>query len=412
MILKSKIKSMFSDDLLKLIANICDTRFFDSNQKKMKLLQQLLVSNNIQFEVLGGATNRIALLIDTYAVKFAMDEEGYRDNFMEYSLSAETQPYTTKSYETNGYILVAECVKTMTLEEFNVRRADIKAVLNTLGADYLLGDVGLVKRNFTNWGVRDNGSVVILDYAYMHRATEGLFTCDTCGDGFLTYSEDFTKLICSNKSVCGRSYTYDDRKRTQGVKVDIDMIDENKSASIIMGEGISEKEITNTAGDLMMDDDIVIINNESDVLNIRKELFDMAVYLNNGEISDFDDLVEQALLRGTTKNHKPITQEVEIPKDIVPRMAVSSDCEVTVAFDDKGVPYIVEDNATGSDSAEDSSRPELSFDELVDFTKMVKSGTIFPTTRDDKHESSPDDDSISDLIDKLLEKKKGEDHNG
>ena len=75
---------MFSPDLLKLIASIADTRQIDSNQRKMKMLQQLLVTHGIQFEVLGGATNRIALLIDTYAVKFAMDQEGYHDNFMEY----------------------------------------------------------------------------------------------------------------------------------------------------------------------------------------------------------------------------------------------------------------------------------------------------------------------------------------
>ena len=402
MILKSKIKQMFEPELLKLIACITDTRLIDSNQKKMKLLQQLLVSYGVQFEVLGGATNRIALLIDTYAVKFAMDQEGYHDNFMEYSLSAELQPYVTKTYETNGYILIAECVKTMTLEEFNFRRSDIKNVLHTVAQEYLLGDVGLVKRNFTNWGIRDNGSVCILDYAYMHRATEGLFTCEQCGDGFLSYSEDFTKLICSNKSVCGKSYTYDDRKRIQGTQVDIDMIEENKNASIVMGKGVTEKKLTTSVGDILLDPDVRIIETPDDVDKIREEVYKKMVNV-NGEntIEAFDELVD-AITHGTLCTHDPITQEIAIPKEFVPKIAVSSSCTVEVQFDEYGMPYIVN---TPEEEPEEENK-QLSFDDMIDLVKLASNGAM------PKQSSSPKKIENEDDFDSLIDMMKGANING
>lgn len=405
MIIKSKIKEIFSPELLKLIASICDTRLIDSNQRKMKILQQLLVSYDVQFEVLGGATNRIALLIDTYAVKFAMDQEGYHDNFMEYSLSAELQPYVTKTYETNGYILIAECVKTMTLEEFNFRRSDIKNVLHTVAQEYLLGDVGLVKRNFTNWGIRDNGTVCILDYAYMHRATEGLFTCEQCGDGFLSYSEDFTKLICSNKSVCGKSYTYDDRKRIQGTQVDIDMIDENKGSSIVMGKGVNEKDITSSVGDVMIDSDVIIIRNADDVYKIREDVYNKMAILANNEnaINDLDDLID-LVKHGTVCTTNTIVQEVDIPKEYVPKIAVSSDCEVEVQFDEYGMPYIVDQPPVESEDNKD-----LSFDDIVNLASGCYNGTI-PMMRSKKNNDCTIDNNDTDGIDELIDRLKGVHH--
>ena len=74
---------MFPEELLRYIAAICETKRIESNNQKMIVLGDLLYSNGIDFEILGGATNRIALQIDGYAVKFAMDEQGYQDNLIE-----------------------------------------------------------------------------------------------------------------------------------------------------------------------------------------------------------------------------------------------------------------------------------------------------------------------------------------
>lgn len=240
--IKSKIKQLFCDDLLNLCAVTCDTMRINSSQHKMLIIQQLLKKYNIPFSVLGGATNRIALYIDRYAVKFAVDHQGYVDNLVEYSISRELQPYVTKSYETNGYILVAESVKTMSLDDFKLRRADIETILSNLSQDYLLGDVGIIGRNYTNWGIRDNGEAVILDYAYIHRGTEKLFTCEVCGCGILRYDATFTKLKCSNPH-CGAEFTYTQRKAVQGDQIDLDMIEECKADSIKFERGVSEKEL-------------------------------------------------------------------------------------------------------------------------------------------------------------------------
>lgn len=235
--LQSKIKAIFPEELLDLIASITDTRRIDSLPQKMKILRDLLYTHGIKFDILGGATNRIAMFIDGYAVKFAMDGQGYRDNLIEYSICQELQPYVTKAYETNGYILVAECVRLMTESEFIARKQDILNILMTFADEYLLGDVGFLQKNRTNWGVRDNGELVILDYAYCHRATENLFTCPVCGDGILAYTSDFDKLICTNRTVCHAVFTYNQRKQEQGDQVDFDMIEERRSDSVVVRPG-------------------------------------------------------------------------------------------------------------------------------------------------------------------------------
>ena len=165
--LTSKIKANIPQECLRDIAAVCTTMRINSYHHKMLIVQQLLLKHGVKFSVLGGATNRLTLFIDGYTFKFAMDHQGFEDNFIEYSICRELQPYVTKTYETNGYVLVAECVKPMTRTDFKLRKSDIERILSTLSQDYLLGDVGYTKKNYTNWGIRDDGSVVILDYAYI-----------------------------------------------------------------------------------------------------------------------------------------------------------------------------------------------------------------------------------------------------
>lgn len=267
MLLTSKLKTIFSPELLRFIAAICDTKRIESNLKKMIELANLLYTYHIKFEILGGATNRLALQIDGYAFKFAMDEQGYKDNWMEYSLSEELQPYVTRSYETNGYILVAERVDVMTKETFQTYRYEISKVLDQLCQDYLLGDVGYIKKNLTNWGLRNN-KPVILDYAYCHRATENLFTCSRCGSP-LTYDSSYDLLICTDRSGCKATYTYNDRKQIQGDQVDTDMIVEMKANSVCMGKDEVSKDIQ-TFEDRLMGENYFIIDNPGDLYRYNK----------------------------------------------------------------------------------------------------------------------------------------------
>ena len=278
----SKIKSMFPEELLRYIAAICETKRIESNNQKMIVLGDLLYSNGIDFEILGGATNRIALQIDGYAVKFAMDEQGYQDNLIEYALSPELQPFVTKSYETNGYIQVQECVEVMNKSAFQVYKTEIYKILDSLCQDYLLGDVGFLEKNRTNWGIRNN-KPVILDYAYCHRATENLFTCDRCGSA-LRYDSTYDKLMCSDRSACKAIYTYNERKRIQGNQVDIDMIRDRKAESIKLGKGETLKEIE-MFEDRLISDKYVIIDCPADMhrYNKMKEDAMMQISINGGD---------------------------------------------------------------------------------------------------------------------------------
>lgn len=351
--LRSRIKHTFGDDLLKLIANICDTKRIDSSQRKMKMLQQLLKRYEIRFDVLGGATNRIALFIDGYAFKFAMDRQGYKDNLMEYALSAELQPYVTKVYETNGYVLVAEPVKTMTIDDFKLRKADILKTLEILSSDYLLGDVGYIKKNFTNWGIRDNGSVVILDFAYCHRGTEKLFSCSVCGDGVLVYDSTFSYLKCNNSTVCMTKYTYNEIKMIQGDQVDTDMINEVTSESMIIGPGEVSKKVYINDG-IIVDGDKPVIRTINDYIKYVKdvkyvfgtnfnqnEAVDLMVERmkasNPQEIAEID--AKMLELVGETDSNAPVVTE---PEDEMVDVILTDDKEDEVVSDVDMAPTIDE----------------------------------------------------------------------
>ena len=293
--LTSKIKTKISQDCIRDIAAVCDTMRINSSQHKMLIIQQLLMKDNVKFSVLGGATNRLTLLIDGYTFKFAVDHQGYEDNFVEYSICRELQPYVTKTYETNGYILVAECVRTMSLTDFKLRKSDIERILSTLSQDYLLGDVGYIKKNYTNWGIRDDGSVVILDYAYIHRGTEALFLCEVCGNGILRYDSTFTTLKCSNVSSCNATFTYVDRKRVQGDQVDFDMIEEMKAQSVKLTKDVTEKEVT------ISETDGVLVSGNKKIIYSADEYVKYMEDKNKMNLTDYEETTLQDLLVAKVK---------------------------------------------------------------------------------------------------------------
>lgn len=264
----SKIKEVFGDELIRNIAAVCRTRKIESNAAKMRTIYGLLNEANIDYEPLGDATNRLAVQKDAYAFKIALDEAGYKDNWMEYSLSDELQPYVTHTYETNGFIAVAECVKSLSEEDFYSRKNNMAKILDIIGSEYLLGDVGLTMKQYKNWGIRDSGEVVILDYAYVHRATEELFLCKNCGE-LLRYNESFTQMICGGRDGCGSSFPYE-QKRAQIPDSEIQrVIDLAKSDSILMKDptmDINVKDINKHS-----DPNTIVIRSNSDLKNYLKE---------------------------------------------------------------------------------------------------------------------------------------------
>lgn len=164
-------------------------------------------------------TNRFAILIDGYVFKIGMDKAGIIDNWAEFSLSQELQPFVTKCYECNGLISVAEYVTVISKEEFQNSKEEVRQILSHLAEGYLLGDVGAVNKNFMNWGYRPDGSLVILDFAYIYRVIgdellcEGLNSDDTICKASLSYDDNFNKLICPR---CGKVYTFHEIRRKIG----------------------------------------------------------------------------------------------------------------------------------------------------------------------------------------------------
>lgn len=171
------------------------------------MIKDLLSEYNVPYSPLGSGTNRIGILIDGYAFKIALDEDGMIDNRREFLYTTELQPYVVKVYEISplGLIAVTEYVTIFTYDDFRMYADDMRDILKEISRYFLIGDVGITGKNYVNWGYRDDGTVCILDFAYIYSVEYKLFTCSCNDDALLDYDDDFVKLICP---YCGRKYTF------------------------------------------------------------------------------------------------------------------------------------------------------------------------------------------------------------
>lgn len=213
---KSRILQYFSKDLLTRLNSIALDVLIPDNNTKVNLMVEALDEFGVPYSELGPGTNRYAILIDGYVFKIGMDKAGIKDNWAELSLSQELQPFVTKCYECNGLICVAEYVTVISKEEFQNSKEEVRQILSHLAEGYLLGDVGAVTKNFLNWGYRTDGSLVILDYAYIYRIIGDEMKCgsllkdDTYCQGSLDYDENFHKLVCP---LCRKAHTFHEIRR-------------------------------------------------------------------------------------------------------------------------------------------------------------------------------------------------------
>lgn len=328
----SKIKSIFkSQTLLERIAAICDTNVIENNQKKMDLLQRLLNREGIQTGVLGGATNRYVVTIEGYAVKIAVDEQGYKDNLMEFALT-HRMAHTPNSYETNGYVLCQKAGRPVTQEEWQVRKYEILRILDELGQDWLLGDVGYTDVNFTNWIVNDSGELEICDYAYCHRKTEKLFTCPHCGS-VLSYDETSVYILCTDRANCHAKFTYNELKAIQGNEVDWQMINEALKEAVLIPEGQNFVEI-DVNNNLATTDKVMYVRNYTDlyIYNKLKEESTMVRL-------DYSDPEVQSLLRELliekALGNEPKIKEIEATlHDLEKPMGRPIECIIDPDFQD------------------------------------------------------------------------------
>lgn len=211
--LRSRLKEIFPLDCLLELDALSMNHNVDTNTKST-VCDRILRKYKIPFTPLGCGTNRYAIMIDGYCYKIAMDIDGKTDNKREFMYSRPLQPYVIKCYETfpNGLVASFEYVMVFTANDHMVTKADRRRILEEISKIFLIGDMGISDKNYSNWGYRITGDkeVVILDFAYIYSLSYNVFRCP-CG-GILNYDdEDYNYLRCPN---CRKTYSFwDVRKR-------------------------------------------------------------------------------------------------------------------------------------------------------------------------------------------------------
>jgi len=183
------------------------------NDTQQTKLFELFRKYNIDATPLGMGTNRYGFKLKSYAIKFATNEDGRIDNFKEFKMSKVLQPYVIKIHEVseNGSLLVGEYIQPFeSYEEMLRYESSIRKILAELSSLYLLGDVGISKINFGNWGLRPGTTQpVCLDFAYIYNVSSELFLCpeSSCrGRVMLVPTPDYAKLRCPH---CGKEKTFE-----------------------------------------------------------------------------------------------------------------------------------------------------------------------------------------------------------
>lgn len=210
---RSVILEYFPVDLCIELEKISRSYYNDNNTKQKKICE-LLDKYKVPYSNLGSGTNRYGIMIDEYAVKIAYDKDGKIDNKREFIYSLALQPYVVKTYEVSetGLFSVCEYVQSFTESDFSKYSVQnqMRKILKDIASKFMVGDVGISSKNYANWGYRDDGSICILDYAYIYSVSYKQFTCSCDGTSILYYDNDFNNLICPT---CGKKYPFSQLRR-------------------------------------------------------------------------------------------------------------------------------------------------------------------------------------------------------
>lgn len=176
-----------------------------ASSRKNKVLEALK-EYNIPFLEAGTGTNRLIIKYDGYAIKIALDKEGIADNKQEWAMSSELQPGAAKAHEISkgGHLLVSSYRPAFTSHsEMFAYSKSIKEILKRWGSRFLLGDVGLTRINYANWGLSPSGQPECIDYAYIFPASARTFKC-ICGCETMTFTDTtYSSYKCPE---CGHHY--------------------------------------------------------------------------------------------------------------------------------------------------------------------------------------------------------------
>lgn len=239
----SKIFEYFTFDKIKhLYYNALRLDIEDNNDRAD--IAKYIAGN--EFEELGTGTNRITLKRDNYAVKIALDRRGLVDNLTEFIRSPYLEQFCAKTYESNALINIMEYVTLMDKSQFTLNREPIKLLLDELSKVYIFEDLGFASlKNFTNYGYRSDGSIVVLDYGYLYpkQGNEDALMCRKCGTE-LEYDKYYSNFVCPN-SVCGAKYRIMDIRRNMDMK-----FEEHEKAALYALHGIEMPNFNTLIDDL------------------------------------------------------------------------------------------------------------------------------------------------------------------
>jgi hypothetical protein len=170
------------------------------------MISDLFTEYNIEFKNVGTGTNRHIIRYDGYVIKIALDKEGIADNKQEWVMADKLMPNVAMAYEISkgGHMLVAEyCPAFSNYYEMTLYRTKIRSILSEWAKQFLIGDVGIIDKNYANWGLNAKGEPVCIDYAYLFPVSMNIFTC-ICGNRSMTMDDTFSKYRCVK---CKREYS-------------------------------------------------------------------------------------------------------------------------------------------------------------------------------------------------------------
>lgn len=220
------------------------TRTFSvDNNRKQTMICDLLDEYKVPYTHLGSGTNRYGIMVDGYCVKIAYDKDGKIDNKREFIYSLPLQPYVVKTYEVSETGLFSVCEYVTSFERSDFLDTDnqkaMRVILKDISSQFLIGDVGVTSKNYANWGFRDDGSVVILDYAYIYSVSYRQFVCSCDGHSILYYDNDFIDMICPR---CGKKFSFPQLRKKISRKDQDEEIGDITTRGYVLTEVEEEKE--------------------------------------------------------------------------------------------------------------------------------------------------------------------------
>ena len=244
-------------------------------------INELFNEYNIDFKSIGTGTNRHIVKYDGYVIKIALDKEGIADNRQEWVMSDQLAPNVAESLEISkgGHLLVAEYAPAFSsFSEMMLRRDSIIEILSEWCKRFLIGDVGLVEKNYGNWGINAQGKPVCIDYAYIFPVSMDLFKCYGCNNKTMVMNSSFSEYTCTN---CGRKYEDSSLRATITQQERLKLF--SSIEGLEMHEPVISKEIEVDSYDTF--------RNNPDMPDPYETAFTVAnMLLNNGRIRNFDDL--------------------------------------------------------------------------------------------------------------------------